>query len=143
MINLNKEQINALSSLIFEELSNIQKSKKEELLKTILNDSNFINSYNKLKEEYKKAEKLSEEAYKNLKQANRIENEAYKEFTKYYPITFDSRSTLQRAATSYVNFTINKEFPITKTTIKKEVALSSIDATTIEDIKNKILNYYK
>lgn len=138
MIDLNNVQINAVTSLIFSEISKKVKEKEEKFLNALLNNSEFIEAYKKFNDSTKRRKKLEAEAKK-------LSESAFNEFMDKFPTDyFADRRTLKAAAKSHARFVSQeKESSIKKSDIKDKVALYSIGASTIEDIKNSIINLYE
>lgn len=138
MIDLNNVQINAITSLIFSEINKKVKEKEEKFLNTLLNNSEFIEAYKKFNDSTKKAKELEKEAKK-------LSESAFSEFMDKFPTDyFADKRTLKAAAKSHVYFVSQKKVSsIKKSDIKDKVALYSIGASTIEDIKNSIINLYE
>ena len=138
MMNLNSSQINALTSLIYTELLESIREKEKKLIDSILNNPEFIEAYNKFNNDIKEAARL-------IKEADKLKESAYDSFLKKFPADyFAAKHTLKAAAISHANFICRrKEKSIKKKDIKEKIALYSIDKSTIEAIKNSIINLYE
>ena len=71
MINLTKDQINALSSVLYEDIVNKVEANNKKYVEKIMEDETFNNAYNEFELALKEAKALASKADKTRKEALR------------------------------------------------------------------------
>lgn len=136
MINLNKDQINALSSILYEDIVNKIEVNNKKYVEEIMKDENFNKAYNEAQSVLKEAETLRSKADKITKEALRNIRIKLQDLDVG---PYDSKETI---AFSYGKKIGKIKSELTKKELRDRIALCTIESQDLETLKQNIVKSF-
>ncbi len=136
MIELNKDQISALASLLYEDIANKINLNNEKYAEEILKDETFNVAYNEFASSLNKAKTLETEAEKIKKEAIRSIR------TKLLNPNIDRYDSKKSMAYYYGKALGKIKDSLTKKELRDRIALCTIEAQDLETLKQNIIKSF-
>lgn len=136
MINLTKDQINALSSVLYENIANKVEANNKKYVEKIMEDETFNNAYNEFDSALKEADAL-------VSKADKIRREALRSIrVKLHNLNvgiYDSKKSIAY----YYGKAIGKiKSEVTKKDLRDRITLCTIESRDLETLKQNIIKSF-
>lgn len=136
MLELNKDQISALASLLYEDIANKVNLNNERYVEEILKDKTFNEAYGEFTSSLNKAKALETEADKIRKEAVRSIR------TKLLSPNIDRYDSKKSAAYYYGKALGKIKDSLTKKELRDRITLCTIEAQDLETLKQNIIKSF-
>lgn len=135
MINLTKDQINALSSVLYEDIVNKVEANNKKYVEKIMEDETFNNAYNEFESALKEAKALASKADKTRKEALRSIRAKLQSLNVNI---YDSKKSIAY----YYGKALGKISEITKKDLRDRITLCTIESRDLETLKQNIIKSF-
>lgn len=135
MINLTKDQINALSSVLYEDIVNKVEANNKKYVEKIMEDETFNNAYNEFESTLKEANALASKADKTRKEALRSIRAKLQSLNVNI---YDSKKSIAY----YYGKALGKISEITKKDLRDRITLCTIESRDLETLKQNIIKSF-
>lgn len=135
MINLTKDQINALSSVLYEDIVNKVEANNKKYVEKIMEDETFNNAYNEFELALKEAKALASKADKTRKEALRSIRVKLQSLNVNI---YDSKKSIAY----YYGKALGKISEITKKDLRDRITLCTIESRDLETLKQNIIKSF-
>lgn len=135
MINLTKDQINALSSVLYEDIVNKVEANNKKYVEKIMEDETFNNAYNEFELALKEAKALASKADKTRKEALRSIRAKLQSLNVNI---YDSKKSIAY----YYGKALGKISEITKKDLRDRITLCTIESRDLETLKQNIIKSF-
>lgn len=136
MINLTKDQINALSSVLYEDIVNKVEANNKKYVEKIMEDETFNNAYNEFESTLKEANALASKADKIRKEALRSIR------VKLQSLNVDIYDSKKSIAYHYGKAIGKIKSEVTKKDLRDRITLCTIESRDLETLKQNIIKSF-